>query len=89
MDEILKGMKLHVEEQFTTVHNYIDMETMILRKGSVSAQAGEQLLIPINMRTAPFVCGQRQRGLELFGAPRRRPPDEPGRRQTVVYGFGV
>lgn len=31
MDEIIKGMKLHVEEQFTTIHNYIDMDSMILR----------------------------------------------------------
>ena len=50
MDEIIKGMHLHVEEQFTTIHNYIDTDTMILRKGAVSAQAGEKMLIPINMR---------------------------------------
>ncbi len=56
MDEIVKGMKLHVEEQFTTVHNYIDTDRMILRKGSVSAQAGEKLLIPINMRDGSLVC---------------------------------
>ena len=56
MDEMLKGMKLHVEEQFTTIHNYIDTETMILRKGSVSAQAGEKLLIPINMRDGSLLC---------------------------------
>lgn len=56
MDEIIKGMKLHVEEQFTTIHNYIDTDSMILRKGSVSAQAGEQLLIPINMRDGSLLC---------------------------------
>jgi len=56
MDEIIKGMKLHVEEQFTTVHNYIDTEAMILRKGSVSAQVGERLLIPINMRDGSLIC---------------------------------
>ena len=56
MDEILKGMKLHVEEQFTTIHNYIDTDAMILRKGSVSAQAGEKLLIPINMRDGSLLC---------------------------------
>lgn len=49
MDEIVKGMKLHVNEQFTTVHNYIDTDAMILRKGSVSARLGEKLLIPINV----------------------------------------
>ena len=56
MDEIIKGMKLHVEEQFTTIHNYIDTEQMILRKGAVSAQKGEQILIPINMRDGSLIC---------------------------------
>lgn len=56
MDEIIKGMKLHVEEQFTTIHNYIDTDAMILRKGAVSAKAGEQLLIPINMRDGSLIC---------------------------------
>ena len=54
--EILKGMKLKAAEQFTTVHNYIDTDRMILRKGAVSAQAGEKLLIPINMRDGSLIC---------------------------------
>ena len=54
--EILKGMKLHEEERFTTIHNYIDTEAMILRKGAVSAKAGETLLIPINMRDGSLIC---------------------------------
>ena len=56
MDEIIKGMKLHVTEQFTTIHNYIDTENMILRKGAVSAQKGEKLIIPINMRDGSLIC---------------------------------
>ncbi len=56
MDEIIKGMHLHAVEQFTTIHNYIDTDTMILRKGAVSAQAGEKLLIPINMRDGSLIC---------------------------------
>ena len=56
IDEIVKGMKLHVEEQFTTIHNYIDTDAMILRKGAVSARAGERLLIPINMRDGSLLC---------------------------------
>jgi len=56
MDTIVKAMGFHVEEQFTTIHNYIDVENMILRKGAVSAQAGERLLIPINMRDGSLVC---------------------------------
>ena len=53
---ILKSCKLHAVEQFETVHNYIDTEHMILRKGSVSARAGERLLIPINMRDGALIC---------------------------------
>lgn len=56
MDEIIKGMKIHVIEQFTTIHNYIDTEAMILRKGAVSAAKGEKLIIPINMRDGSLVC---------------------------------
>lgn len=43
-------------DEFETVHNYIDTESMILRKGAVSAQDGEKLLIPINMRDGSLIC---------------------------------
>jgi tRNA-splicing ligase RtcB (3'-phosphate/5'-hydroxy nucleic acid ligase) len=55
-DEIIRGMKLKVAEQFTTIHNYIDTDDMILRKGAVSAKLGEKLLIPINMRDGSLIC---------------------------------
>lgn len=55
-DEIVKGMGLHAEDSFTTIHNYIDTDAMILRKGAVSAKAGERLLIPINMRDGSLLC---------------------------------
>ena len=37
-------------ERFQTIHNYIDHDTNIVRKGAISAKAGEKVLIPINMR---------------------------------------
>ena len=49
-------MKLHVIDQFTTIHNYIDTDAMILRKGAVSAKDREKLLIPINMRDGSLIC---------------------------------
>lgn len=55
-EEIISGMGFTRVEEFTTIHNYIDMEKMILRKGSVSAKAGEKLLIPINMRDGSLIC---------------------------------
>ena len=55
-ETILKSCKLHAEDQFETIHNYIDTDRMILRKGSVSAMEGERLLIPINMRDGALIC---------------------------------
>ena len=52
-DRICRGMGLKTpydtDKWFHTIHNYIDDENMI-RKGAISAKAGEKLLIPINMR---------------------------------------
>ena len=56
MDEILRGLNLTKADEFTTIHNYIDTDCMVLRKGAVSAQKGERLLIPINMRDGSFIC---------------------------------
>ncbi len=53
---ILNGMKWKDEGSFSTVHNYIDMKAGILRKGAVSAQKGERLLIPMNMRDGSLIC---------------------------------
>lgn len=59
IDVISIGLHLKKEEiveQFTTIHNYIDTENMILRKGAVSSQKDEKLLIPINMRDGSLIC---------------------------------
>ena len=56
VDVIMMGMGFTAVEAFTTIHNYIDTDAMILRKGSVSAMAGEKLLIPINMRDGSLIC---------------------------------
>ena len=44
------GYDLDNLEYFETIHNYIDHETNIVRKGAISARKGEILLIPINMK---------------------------------------
>ena len=56
LDVIIKGMGWKVQEQFTTIHNYIDIKNMILRKGSISAQEGERVIIPMNMRDGSLIC---------------------------------
>lgn len=54
---IMHHMNLHKgKEEFTTIHNYLDTDSMILRKGAVSAKSGETLLIPMNMRDGSLIC---------------------------------
>lgn len=55
-ETIMRFMNLEAEETFQTIHNYIDTEKMILRKGAVSAEYGEKLIIPINMRDGSLIC---------------------------------
>lgn len=55
-DIILKGMGMVAVERFTTIHNYIDLDAKILRKGAVSAKEGEMLIIPMNMRDGSLLC---------------------------------
>ncbi|MCR5635125.1 MAG: RtcB family protein [Lachnospiraceae bacterium] len=43
-------------EAFHTIHNYIDTDEMILRKGSIAAHKGEKVLIPINMRDGSVIA---------------------------------
>ena len=56
MQIIVEGMGFTPVESFTTIHNYIDTDAMILRKGAVRAAKGEKLLIPINMRDGSLIC---------------------------------
>ena len=55
-DIILEKTGLTGVDSFETVHNYIDFKRMILRKGAVSAEKGEKLLIPLNMRDGSLIC---------------------------------
>ncbi|MDR1184583.1 MAG: RtcB family protein [Coriobacteriales bacterium] len=69
MDEIVTRLGLTKVESFTTTHNYIDTDAMILRKGAVSAKQGERLLIPINMRDGSLICVGKGNDAWNFSAP--------------------
>ena len=49
-ESILDEMKWNTIGGFETIHNYIDLESNIVRKGAISAKDKEKVLIPINMR---------------------------------------
>ena len=53
---ILEKTGMTALESFHTIHNYIDTEEMILRKGAISAKSGEKILIPINMRDGSVIA---------------------------------
>jgi tRNA-splicing ligase RtcB (3'-phosphate/5'-hydroxy nucleic acid ligase) len=53
---ITENMGFEENDRFDTVHNYIDTENLILRKGAVSAQKEERLIIPINMRDGSILA---------------------------------
>lgn len=56
--KILKFLKLNINdfETFETIHNYINMKDMILRKGAISAYENETVLIPINMKDGAIIA---------------------------------
>lgn len=55
-NDIIDQMGWNVLERWESVHNFIDMEKKILRKGATSAQEGEKVLIPINMRDGSIIA---------------------------------
>ena len=69
VDVLVTGLHLTPVDMWTTIHNYIDTDCMILRKGAVSAKAGEKLLIPINMRDGSLICTGRGNAAWNFSAP--------------------
>ena len=53
---ICQTLGLSYEDRFTTIHNYIEIETNIIRKGAISAKRGEKVIIPMNMRDGSLIC---------------------------------
>lgn len=55
LNAIVQKANLLVVEKIDSIHNYIDISNGIIRKGATSAQAGERLLIPINMKDGMII----------------------------------
>ena len=53
---LLERTGLTGTDAFHTIHNYIDTNEMILRKGAIAAHKGERVLIPINMRDGSILA---------------------------------
>ena len=66
---LLQRTGLTAEDAFHTIHNYIDTEERILRKGAIAAHEGERVLIPINMRDGSVLAVGRGNPEWNFSAP--------------------
>lgn len=72
LDEIKSAFgikKQDIIEEFSTIHNYIDIKKRILRKGAISAQKGERVIIPMNMRDGSLICTGKGNSDWNFSAP--------------------
>ena len=56
LTELLALTGLDASSTFHTIHNYIDVDEMVLRKGAISAKKGETILIPLNMRDGSIIA---------------------------------
>lgn len=59
----------HILGKFCTVHNYIDLENHILRKGSISLQKDEEAIIPMNMRDGSLIVRGKGNSTWNFSGP--------------------
>ncbi len=66
---IAEAMGFEVGEAFHTIHNYIDTDEMILRKGAIAAHDGELVLIPLNMRDGSVLARGRGNADWNYSAP--------------------
>lgn len=69
--DIMNYLELDLNDYkyFHTVHNYINMDDMILRKGAISAYKDEMVLIPINMRDGAILAKGKSNSLYNYSAP--------------------
>lgn len=70
MNIILDILKIKdIKEVIHSVHNYIDFNDMIIRKGAISAHDNEKVIIPLNMRDGSFICEGKSNEEWNFSAP--------------------
>ncbi|MCX7862856.1 MAG: RtcB family protein [Bacteroidales bacterium] len=66
---ILENNDIELINSFETIHNYIDFEDFIIRKGAIRSYKGEVFVVPINMRDGTLICEGKSEKLWNFSAP--------------------
>jgi RNA-splicing ligase RtcB len=68
-ENILKSIGSKSKETIECIHNYINFDDMIIRKGSISSYVGEKLIIPFNMADGLLICEGKSNPDWNFSAP--------------------
>lgn len=68
-DQVAQAMGFKFLERIETVHNYIDFQDLIIRKGAISAHTGERVIIPFNMAYGVALCRGRGKADWNWSAP--------------------
>lgn len=55
-EEICGQMGWDIKDKITSIHNYVDVDNRIIRKGAIAAYEGQYCLIPLNMAEGTLVC---------------------------------
>ena len=55
LELIVDALGVTVEEEINCIHNYISPEDNIIRKGAVSARAGDSIILPFNRRDGIWI----------------------------------
>lgn len=66
---ILKVLGIKEVDRFESIHNYIDFNDLIIRKGSIRSYIGEKMIVPISMSYGSFICEGKSNSNFNFTAP--------------------
>ncbi|WP_297276338.1 RtcB family protein [uncultured Brachyspira sp.] len=56
LDIITNALNIKTENTFSSIHNFIDFEDFIIRKGAIRSYKNEKMIIPFNMRDGILIC---------------------------------
>jgi len=68
-DMICNILNTDIIDSIESVHNYINFEDWIIRKGAISSYENEKILIPLNMETGCLLCMGKSNAEWNFSAP--------------------
>ena len=66
---ITNALNVKTENTFSSIHNFIDFEDFIIRKGAIRSYKGEKMIIPFNMRDGILICEGKSNEDWNFSAP--------------------